>query len=229
MRVLLVEDEAFAAERIKKALHSQMTDVVIVFTTRADEALIQALEQPFDCLILDRQVEGGDGVEVLAYLRERNVETPAIIISNFNGLDKRIEGLEAGADDYLGKAFEPEELCARVRSAVRRAATYGHPRIRKFGKLELHKAAEVAEWSGERLKLKPKEFRLLLCLVEAHPDGASYDMIWSRVWGPEFSNLPPQKQVIQTTLTRLRRGMQEIEGFSIVSIGGGYVIEEPKS
>lgn len=223
MRVLLLEDETFMAEHIEHSLIALVPDLEVVRTSRADEALTLALEQAYDCLLFDRLVEAGDGVETLAALRRQGIETPAIIISNLGDIEHRVSGLENGADDYVSKGCEPVELLARIRAAVRRGSTQGHPRILKMGSLELHRAAEVAEWDGHNLKLKPKEFRLLLCIVSNHPEPASYGTIWREAW-PNFARLPPQRQPIQTTMSRLREALRAAPGIAISSTPAGYVV-----
>ncbi|MEP4507282.1 MAG: response regulator transcription factor [Nonlabens ulvanivorans] len=224
----MLEDEPFARSRVEQALSEQFSNVQIRSTGYFDEALHLSLTETFDCLILDRQVYGGDGLKLLDRLKERSIEVPAIVISNLNDIDQRVEGLDAGADDYLGKAFEAKELAARLRAAVRRSKQRDDPNIIKFLDLDLHKGGEIAEWRGEKLGLKPKEFRLLLSIIEAYPEDISYGQIWDQVWGSDFANLPPQKPVIHTTLARLRRNMKNINNFSILSVSGSYRVEITK-
>jgi len=225
MRILLLEDENFMAEHIEQSLHSEFSDVVIVRTSGAAEALAAALDAPFDCLIFDRMVKGGDGLDVLRELRERGIETPAIMLSQLNDIEHRTAGLDFGADDYLGKSFEPRELAARIRAATRRGTTQGHPRILKIGDLELHRAAKVAEWRGQKLKLTPKEFGILLIVIESSPHTASYEAVWFAVWREEYGNLSPMKPVIHTTVSRLRGKLADIPGIDLAATDDGYLFK----
>lgn len=223
MHLLLLEDEDLVAKHVAAILRDAFPDMLLDREVTVEGAVAAALATAYDCLILDRRVQDGDGLDGLALLRTRGIETPAVILSSLNAVQDRVLGLEYGADDYLDKNFAPQELIARVRAAVRRGQTQGHPRILKFHDLELHRAAEVAEWQGIRLKLKPKEFRMLLCLVEAFPSPVSYESMWRAAW-PEWHNLSPQKSPIHTTMSRLREGLALVDQLSIQSGSDGYAL-----
>ncbi|WP_073977628.1 response regulator transcription factor [Erythrobacter donghaensis] len=225
MKILLLEDVEFMADNIRTSLTGLDAAITIDHFVDLASALDAALSVSYDCLLLDRNVIGGDGLDVLTALRTRNVRTPALILSQLNTIDDRVTGLGAGADDYLGKDFEPRELLARIHAAVRRGQHESHPLILKRGAFELHRLAQKAYWNGSDLKLEPVQFDLLLCVAEAHPSPATYDAVWVAGW-PSWSGLNIQKPWIQTAISRMRRKLRE-SGVSaeIKAANGGYVLE----
>src|SRR5271165_6044059 len=118
MRVLVVEDEKKTASFVRKALQAEGFAVDVCHN--GDEALSAASATPFDAIVLDIMLPGRDGLAVLRTLRERKQTTPILLLSARGQVNERVEGLNAGADDYLPKPFELEELAARVRALTRR-------------------------------------------------------------------------------------------------------------
>jgi two-component system OmpR family response regulator len=223
MRILVLEDDAEVAAQIRSALSAEAS-WTMELCRNGDAALELALREGFDCLVLDRMVDGMEGLAVLEQLRSRDVETPALILSHLSSTSHRVDGLERGADDYLAKPFQNEELIARVRALVRRAAKLAHPVILQHGPLELHTKAQKAYWKGKDLELPGKEFGVLVCLIEHRPDIVSAEMLWRRVWA-EMKNLGPQQTVIQTTLSRLRSSLRTgtgLEDLIVNERGKGY-------
>lgn len=216
MRFLVLEDDPEISEVIQNAL-ATMGEAEISATANGDTALDLILAGPFDCLILDRMVEGMDGLSVLEAARGRDVETPALMLTHLSEVSKRTEGLLRGADDYLAKPFAPEELVARVRALMRRAHRLAHPMIRRHGGLELATKTRVAYWEGKELDLTPKEFDCLLALSEHHPDAVSQSMLWDFAW-PQF---PPDhstaEQVIHVTMSRLRGKLKNATGGDLIA------------
>lgn len=223
-RIFLLEDEDFMIERICDMLNDHFPGVEVSKTDRADVAIDMIAAEPFDCLVLDRNVIGGDGLEVLRTIRDSGIETPAIILSNLNEIEHRTDGLDVGADDYVGKNSEPRELAARIRAAIRRGNTQAHPKILKRGNLALHRVARKAEWSGRNLKLTPKQFGVLLCVAEAMPEPVHIDHIWKKTWD-DYRHLPTQKAVIHTNVSRLRDKLTICEGLTIVGLDQGYSLK----
>lgn len=225
LQLLLLEDEQFMADHVIRSLREVMPDAEVVHTRTYDEALALALGTQFDCLILDRNVIGGDGLGLVSALREKEVRTPALMLTNLNSAEHQIEGWSSGADAYEGKDFEPMVLKAQIQNLIRRAAADGHPRILRIGFLELHRTARTAMWMEKDLDLEPQQFALLLCIAEASPGTASYQQIWKEAW-PEFQGIDPQKQTIQTNLSRLRRKIDKAgAAITINSVDGGYSLE----
>jgi two-component system OmpR family response regulator len=213
MRVLLLEDDDDAADRVAKILTSRGVEPIERFS-RGDEALKAAAAEPYDLLILDRMVDGMDGLSLLQRLRAMDVQTPALFLSNLGQTRSRVEGLDAGADDYLAKPFEPEELMARVNALLRRSRREAHPDVIVLGGLEVRIKARTVHWRGEHVDLSPKEFEILKYLAENHDQIVSRQMIWNNVW-PEY-RIPPQINVIDVNLSRLRAKLDAAAGRPLV-------------
>ena len=222
MRILLLEDDAEAAERVLNALNTAGLGEV-TWTRRGQDALELAGGEPFDVLVLDRMVEGLDGLAALARLRDMDVTTPAVVLSNLGNTRHRVEGLDAGADDYLAKPFEGEELVARIRALARRAGRLAHPDVLVVGELEVRLKARTVHWRGDYVDLSPKEFEILALLAESRDVIVSRQRLWDVVW-PEY-RIPPQVNVIDVNLSRLRAKLEGAgaPGFDTVR-GQGFVL-----
>jgi two-component system, OmpR family, response regulator len=158
MRVLVVEDEKKLGELLGRGLREEgyAADVA----DRGEEALWMARAVPYDAIVLDVMLPGADGFEICRRLRHDGVWTPVLMLTARDGVDDRVVGLDAGADDYLTKPFAFEELLARLRALTRRAPVE-RPPVLEVGDLRLDPAAHRA-WRGvEELDLSAKEFSLL--------------------------------------------------------------------
>jgi len=213
LRILLLEDDQDAADRVSAALIS-WNGCEVCHLTRGEEALKRAAEETFDVLILDRMVEGMDGLQALERLRALDVRTPALVLSNLGATRNRIEGLDAGADDYLAKPFDSDELVARLRALLRRAASQATPDALVLGALDLRLKARTVHWRGEHVEVSPKEFDILRFLAENHDMVISREMIWNAAW-PEY-RIPPQINVIDVNLSRLRGKLEAVAGRPLV-------------
>lgn len=213
MRFLLLEDDPDAAARVHAAL-ADWPELEVSAYSCIENAVRAAAAHPFDALILDRMVGDGDGVEALMRLRDMEVRTPALILSNLGATRSRVEGLDAGADDYLVKPFEPEELMARLRAMLRRGSTKGHPEVFLLGDLEVRIKARTAHWRDAHLDLSPKEFDIIAFLAANHGLVVSRQMLWDACW-PEY-RIPPQVNVIDVNLSRLRAKVQAVAGRPVI-------------
>ncbi len=213
MRVLLLEDDGEAAQRVLAALTEAGYDDV-TRVTRGEDALRMAAGTPYDVIILDRMNDGMDGLDALAKLRELEVRTPVLALSNLGSTRNRIEGLDAGADDYLAKPFDAEELVARVNALLRRAKADPHPEVIVLGKLEIRVKARTVHWAGGFIDLSPKEFEILKFLAENAEVVVSRQMIWNACW-PEY-RIPPQINVIDVNLSRLRAKLDHAVGTTVI-------------
>lgn len=213
MAVLLLEDDEEAAQRVVTILDTAGIGPVDRFS-RGEDALKAAAGAPYDLLILDRMVEGLDGLSTLQRLRDMDVRTPALFLSNLGQTRSRVEGLDAGADDYISKPFEADELLARVNALLRRARQEAHPDVIVLGGLEVRVKARTVHWAGEHVDLSPKEFEILKFLAENHDQIVSRQMIWNEVW-PEY-RIPPQINVIDVNLSRLRSKLEAAAGRPLV-------------
>ena len=223
MRFLLLEDDAEAASRVAAAL-SEWPELELVLVNTVSGALAAAAARPFDVLILDRMVGEDDGLITLQRLRALEVRTPALVLSNLGATRSRVEGLEAGADDYLVKPFEPEELVARLRALLRRSSPRGHPEVLIVGDLEVRIKARTVHWADQYIDVSPKEFDIIGFLAANHDLVVSRAMMWDACW-PEY-RIPPQINVIDVNLSRLRAKIHAVAGRPVIETlrGQGFVI-----
>lgn len=212
LRILLLEDDPDAADRVAQVFVGEGT--MIDHFVAGEDALTAAAATQYDVLVLDRMVQGMDGLTVLGHLRRIDVRTPALILSNLGQTRARVEGLDGGADDYLAKPFDAEELAARVRSLARRGRETAHPDVILLGVLEVRVKARTVHWEKEHVELSPKEFDILTYLARNAGDIVSRQMIWNAVW-PEY-RIPPQINVIDVNLSRLRAKLDAAAGRPLI-------------
>jgi DNA-binding response OmpR family regulator len=199
MRILIIEDNPKMAASIARGLreHGFTADVCHTGFEGEDMAAVE----PFDAIVLDLMLPDTDGVQVCKNLRRREVATPILMLTALSSTDDKIEGLDAGADDYLTKPFEFDELLARLRALTRRGvATQG--RNVKFADLELDLDRRVAVRAGEKIDLSNKEFALLHFFME-HPEKVmSRVQIVEKVWD---MNYEPESNVVDVYISALRK------------------------
>ncbi len=159
MRLLLVEDSVELADALMADLlrHGYAVD----WLTDGRDAVYQGLSEPYDLIILDLGLPGRPGLQVLREWREQGSHTPVLILTARSSWAERIEGLKAGADDYLSKPFHPEELLLRIQGLLRRAHGLSNQTELLAGGLSLDEAAQCVTLDGQRVELTAAEFRLL--------------------------------------------------------------------
>lgn len=175
-----------------------------------------------DILVLDRSLQDGDGLDLLRdWPDAHSVRT--LILSALSETRHRVEGLDAGADDYLVKPFEVTELCARVRALIRRSLRRPQPRIVRHGRLEIDRSARTAHVGEKHLKLSPKSYDLLLYLSDNYGQLVTQPMLLEHVWKLNFD---PQTNVVAVTISRLRRQFADLgEPDAIENVRGqGFVL-----
>lgn len=198
MKILVVEDEVKAADFLRKALSSESFAVDV--SHRGDSALEMALETPYDAIVLDIMLPGRDGLSVLRVLRERGNNTPVILLSARSHLTERVDGLNAGADDYLPKPFALEELTARVKALCRRSGESRSVQLR-VGNLVLDTVTRMAQRGAHRIELSAREYRLLEYMMR-HPGRVCTRMLLlEKVWDYDFD---PGTNLVDVTVRRLR-------------------------
>lgn len=203
MRVLVVEDEKKVASLLRSGLEEQGYTVVECYD--GDAALKALLTQSFDAVVLDIMIPGPDGLSVLRQLREKGMQTPALLLSARGSLNERIEGLDVGADDYLAKPFAMSELQARLRAILRRKNSE-HAAVYSCADLVLNLATREARRAGQRIELTPREFSLLECLLRAQGRVKTRTELSQEVWAYQFD---PGTNVVDVAIQRLRRKIDE--------------------
>jgi len=221
MRVLLVEDDMDMAESIKSSLAGDDHSVEVANDGERGEAL--ALDGGFDVIVLDRMLPKKLGVAIVKTLREKGVSTPVLILSALHDEDHRVAGLNAGANDYLGKPFSTRELLARVRALWNGRDREPQTRL-AVGDLEMDLLARTVKRSGKKLDLQPREFRLLEYLMRHSGQTVTRKMLLENVWDYHFD---PQTNVIDVHISRLRSKIDRDFPQSLLHTvrGSGYRLE----
>lgn len=199
MRILLVEDDKRTSDYVVKGL-SEAGHVADVLADGRD-ALVQGLHEEYDVIVLDRMLPGLDGLSVVKSLRSAGIATPVLFLTAVGGLDDRVDGLEAGGDDYLVKPFAFSELMARINALARRPPAQAERTLLKVADLELDLIRRICRRRGEPIELLPREFSLLEVLMRNEGKVLTRTMLLERVWDFHFD---PQTSVVETHISRLR-------------------------
>ena len=223
-RVLVVEDEPKVARALREGLAGEGYQVVVALT--GEDGFFRASSEPFDLLILDRMLPGREGLEVLRTLRQKGHLTPVLVLTARDAVEDRVEGLDAGADDYMVKPFAFTELLARVRALVRRGR--GDQILRLvLADLVLDVPTRQVTRGGEAIDLTPREYELLEYLVRHRGTIVSREMLGRDVW-KEPERGTPLDNVIDVHVTRLRKKVDQ--GFAVKLIhtvrGVGFLVRE---
>jgi two-component system OmpR family response regulator len=222
MRVLVVEDNRDLGANLQQGLREHGFAVDWIDDGR--RGFDYAATGVYDLLILDRMLPGRDGLDLLRGLRARGVSTPALFLTARAAVGERVEGLDAGADDYLVKPFSFAELLARIRVVLRRGGDVA-PSILQVADLRLDPATRTVERAGQRIELSAKSFTLLAYLMRHAGQVVSRAMILEHVWDFEFDGLT---NVVDVHINRLRNKVDR--GFDRPLIhtlrGVGYVLRD---
>lgn len=183
MRVLVVEDEQKLAETTVRLLTQEGYEADIADTVFA--GIEAAMSNAYDCLLVDVMLPDGDGMQLVAELRRVECFTPVLMLTARNATSDRVRGLNAGADDYLGKPFEWSELLARVKALVRRAAVQHEVDELVYGKAVLYRNSRTLEVDHKILELSSKEFMLMEYFFRHPKQVLTREQLVSHVWGPD--------------------------------------------
>jgi two-component system, OmpR family, response regulator len=199
MRVLVVEDEKQIAGFVRKGLEEQGFKVDLSYN--GDEGYELAKTHPYDVIVLDIMLPGRDGLSIVSNLRKQRNTVPVILLTARSELDERVEGLDAGADDYLTKPFYVEELVARIRAVTRRRdGDAGN--VVKVADLTLDLLSREAQRNGRKIKLTAREFDLLAYLMRSPGRVYTRTQILEHVWGFNFD---PETNLVDVHIQRLRK------------------------
>lgn len=204
-RILLIEDDDRLADYIAKGLSEQSFTVDRAANGR--DGLFLATDSEFDLVILDRMLPGLDGMAVLKAIRAAGLATPVLILSALGDTDNRVDGLMAGADDYLAKPFSFAELLARTQALLRRRNPVGQGEgaLLRCGDLELDRLSRQVRRGNRKIALQPREFRLLEYFMLHPGEVITRTMLLEAVWDYHFD---PGTNVIDVHVSRLRRKIE---------------------
>ncbi|MBI1212288.1 MAG: response regulator [Alphaproteobacteria bacterium] len=224
MRVMLIEDDNEAAKFMERGLRNAGHQVD--HAVDGAEGLAILLKGRHDVAIVDRLLPHLDGLSIVKMLRAANLDTRVIFVTTLARIDNRVEGLDAGADDYLTKPFEMVELVARVNALGRRHAPPSQtPTVLRIRDLELDLVKRTTTRGGKNIHLQPVEFKLLEALMRQAGRLVTRTMLLEQVWNFRFD---PQTTIVETHISRLRAKIdREFPVALIETIHGGYCMRDP--
>lgn len=225
MRILVVEDDERTGLYLKQSLTGAGHVPDIVKDGR--DALAVAVREPYDLAIVDRMLPGLDGLSLVRGLRAAGGKLPILFLTAMGGVDDRVDGLEAGADDYLVKPFALSELLARVNALARRPPISGERTRLQVADLELDLVRRVARRGGATIELLPREFALLELLMRNEGRILTKTMLLERIWNFSFD---PQSTVVETHISRLRSKIDKPFDVTLIHTkrNTGYSLHAPR-
>ena len=221
MRLLIAEDERDLAEALTVFFEKNHFSVDAV--NDGFSAYEYGLSGAYDAIILDVMMPKMNGFEVLQKLRREGVKAPIMMLTAKGQKEDRILGFDAGADDYLPKPFDPDELISRVRAMLRRSEAY-RPTVLAFGDLTLDPASGVLACGGESVRLGGREFQIMELFMRNPGQVFSAERIMEKVWGWDNE---AEINVVWVNISNLRKKMKAIGSTAALAVnrGLGYILE----
>jgi len=204
LRILLAEDDKDTRQFVERGLGELGHNVVAA--VNGEDALHLALTERVDVIVLDRMMPELDGFSVLKRLRAGGVSAPVLMLTALGRIEDRVDGLEAGADDYLVKPFAFSELAARIQALGRRSSPASITTQLSAGEIEIDLLTREVRRGGKTILLQPREFRLLEELMRHAGEFVTRTMLLERVWDFHFD---PQTKIVETHMSRLRSKLNE--------------------
>ena len=224
MHILIIEDDQQTAAYLRKGL--EQSGHTVDHAADGKDGLFMAMEASFDLLVVDRMLPALDGLSIIRTLRAAEQSMPVLILSALGDVDDRVEGLQAGGDDYLVKPFAFAELLARVEALGRRGdgGVVRETTLRE-GDLSIDLLARKVSRAGQSIELQPQEFRLLEFLLRHRGQVVTRTMLLEGVWDYHFD---PQTNVIDVQISRLRAKVDKPFGHPLLHTvrGAGYCLED---
>ncbi|MCC6918575.1 MAG: response regulator transcription factor [Alphaproteobacteria bacterium] len=224
MKILLVEDDERTASYVKKG--AQELGHVVDHAKTGRDGLFLGLSETYDVMVVDRKLPGMDGLTLVKTLRTSGITTPVIFLTTLCGIDDRIEGLNAGGDDYLTKPFAFGELIARLGALVRRPPLAEAKTVLRAQDLEMDLLKRQVTRGGVAIELQPKEFQLLEFLMRHPNQVVTRTMLLEGVWDFHFD---PKTTVVETHISRLRSKIDRSQDGGLIRTvrGAGYMLNAP--
>jgi DNA-binding response OmpR family regulator len=225
MRILIVEDERKVAEMVSRGLKAEHYAVDVAENGETGWAMAHTYD--YDLVILDLGLPGMDGTELLRRIRDRNAHIPILLLTARDATSSKVDGFEAGADDYMTKPFAFAELVVRVKALLRRGPANQSSKV-KVGDLEFDRMTQHVSRAGQRIELTPKEYALLDYLA-SHPGRVlSRTMIVEHVWDQSFEGLT---NIVDVYVRHLRAKIDDPFPTKLIRTvrGAGYRLSEEGS
>jgi len=224
MKLLLVEDDAETAAFTVRGFREQ--GHAIDYATNGRDGLYLATESGYDVLIVDRMLPMMDGLSLVKSLRSARVMTPVLFLTTMSGIDDRVEGLDAGGDDYLVKPYAFSELNARVNALARRPPISSQITVLRVADLEMDLLRRTVTRGGEPIDLQPREFQLLEYLLRHADQVVTRTMLLEKVWDFHFD---PRTNIVETHVSRLRSKINRGDGAELIHTvrRSGYCLRAP--
>jgi two-component system, OmpR family, response regulator len=224
VRILLIEDDSETADYIRQGLQGENHELEVVADGRA--ALFRAAGESWDLLIVDRMLPGLDGLALVRTLRAASVSTAVLFLTTMGGLDDRVTGLNAGADDYLVKPFAFAELSARIGALSRRRRTTQPDTTIRVADLEIDLMRRIVKRGGAIIELQPREYKLLEYLARNAGNVVTRTMLLEAVWDFHFD---PKTNIVESHVSRLRSKLDNGRPELIQTVrGSGYRLCAPE-
>lgn len=225
MRFLIVEDDPVIAEHIVAGLSLHGHETSLAQT--GSEAILALDRRPHDAVVLDRLLPDISGLSVIDHVRRQGNAVPVLMLSALGSVKDRIEGLEVGADDYLAKPFDMDELVARLNAVTRRAApTPPSDTGLAVGRLKLDPSSHSVLFLDRTIELNRKQFSLLAHLMRCADRLVTRGMLLESVWGYAFT---PTTNIVESNMSRLRARLEELGCDPIDTLrGSGYVLRSER-
>lgn len=220
MKILLIEDDQTLARNLKTVLVKNGFTVDTAFSK--DQGLVAIEVNDYDCIVLDLNLPDGNGFDLLTDLRQSENQTPVIITTARGEVEDRIKGLDLGADDYVPKPIDSNELIARIRAVIRRNSQSALPQI-TLGNLVIKPAEHIAMVKNSHLDLTAKEFAIIEYLAQHSGQVITRTMLMEHVWGSDFETF---SNVIDVYIRNLRRKLEKHSQASLIKTirGKGYML-----
>ncbi len=222
MRILIAEDDA---RLLKSLVHIlQLNKFSVDGVDNGIDAMEYASSGEYDALVLDIMMPGMDGIQVLRTLRSRSITTPALFLTARAEISHRVEGLDAGADDYLAKPFSTEELLARIRAMLRRRDSF-QPDLLTFGGVTLNRSTYELSVGSTTLALSGKEFQVMEVMMANPRMVITTEQLITKIWG---WNAAVDTSVVWVHISNLRKKLATMQAKVRIRFirGAGYVLEE---
>jgi DNA-binding response OmpR family regulator len=221
MYVLVVEDERRLSQLVRRVLEEEGHTVDVAFD--GEEGLALAEDGSHDVIVLDIMLPQMNGIDVCKTLRRKKVDTPVLMLTALDAVEDRVNGLDAGADDYLPKPFAFQELLARIRALSRRRVATSDPLLLEVEDLSLDVRRRRASRNGKQIELSPKEFQLLEFMMRNQGRVLTRTQILDHLWGYDFAT---DSNLVDVYVAYLRRKVDKGQSRKLIRTvrGVGYAL-----